>query len=379
MSIEKVHGYTPCASSALDPRVRILKEHYFSLRAAPLEEWLWDHGVSPSAERVFWLHWREGQRRGDFCSEIPLSVVARRCRLNVSSVTRAYQALERLDCLKRTNPGRNPANPFCQATSVTEVFIPKALLASLSRQPSRSRKSQAKSMIAASDSAATAGRSPSPPTAIQPGPVPPNSADPAFATGSPAQPSLHLTPNPAPRTAEPADTRDPLTGLSGRQRVAVMASWRQVMSAPERQRYDAAFREIHPAMDFDVDSRVTGEHRSQILQLLAFLASRSRSNASAPASPRTAQRLPSRPRTLFTSEAAALRNKLVQLRGTTASAELMRQITWSIERGALATYPVPKAIAIALKKIREEAWTRPHRMPPNWWPMAARPELCSHA
>src|ERR1700722_1070388 len=105
MSIENVRGDSPCSTSTLDPRIRILREHYFSIRPAPLEEWLWQQGLPASAERVFWVHWQEGQKRGDFCSEIPLRTVARRCHLNVSSVTRAYQKLERLGCLKRTDPG----------------------------------------------------------------------------------------------------------------------------------------------------------------------------------------------------------------------------------------------------------------------------------
>jgi hypothetical protein len=40
------------------------------------------------------------------------------------------------------------------------------------------------------------------------------------------------------------------------------------------------------------------------------------------------------------------------------------------------------AVNIALKKIREGQWTRPHRMPPNWMRKlseAAQPETCSGA
>jgi len=40
---------------------------------------------------------------------------------------------------------------------------------------------------------------------------------------------------------------------------------------------------------------------------------------------------------------------------------------------------MPLAVNIALKKLREGAWTRPNRMPPNWMIAAARPEICSAA
>jgi len=61
---------------------------------------------------------------------------------------------------------------------------------------------------------------------------------------------------------------------------------------------------------------------------------------------------------------------------------LLRQVVWSIEAGALRRFSAPHAINIALKKIREGSWTRPHRMPPNWVPalsMGAVTETCRAA
>ena len=46
--------------------------------------------------------------------------------------------------------------------------------------------------------------------------------------------------------------------------------------------------------------------------------------------------------------------------------ELLREVVWSIEVGALQRFKPVHAMNIALKKIREGVWTRPHRMPPNW-------------
>ena len=118
---------------------RLVREKYFSIRPRPLERWLWSQGVPASAERVFWLHWQEGVQRGDWCSEIPLRRVARECNLDVSTVTRAYQLLGKMGCIRRTDPGRDPANPFQQATALTEVRLPRELLAELDRRPSRRR------------------------------------------------------------------------------------------------------------------------------------------------------------------------------------------------------------------------------------------------
>jgi hypothetical protein len=48
--------------------------------------------------------------------------------------------------------------------------------------------------------------------------------------------------------------------------------------------------------------------------------------------------------------------------------ELLRQVMWSVEAGALRRFSPQHAINIALKKIREGSWTRPHRVPPTWVP-----------
>src|ERR1700722_10202685 len=120
-----------------DPRVGLKRDKYFSLRPQPLEQWLWREGVPPSAERVFWLHWQEGMRNADWCSEIPIRRVAQLCCLDVSTVTRAYQLLTGLGLIRRADPGRDPANPFQQATAITEVRVPRELLLELRRHPNR--------------------------------------------------------------------------------------------------------------------------------------------------------------------------------------------------------------------------------------------------
>ena len=95
-----------------DPRWRLVNEHYYTQRPDPLDDWLWDQGLPQAAERVFWLHWREGMRSGDWSSQIPIKRVAQRCRVDVSTVTRAYHLLKAKGLIRRQDPGRDEANPF---------------------------------------------------------------------------------------------------------------------------------------------------------------------------------------------------------------------------------------------------------------------------
>ena len=127
---------------ARDPRTALVREKYFSLRPKPLERWLWQQGLPQAAERVFWVHWEEGMKAGDWCSQIPLKLVASLCCVDPSTVTRAYQVLKKLDLIRREDPGRDPGNPFQQATAITEVRIPRELLTELSRSPNRPQRRQ---------------------------------------------------------------------------------------------------------------------------------------------------------------------------------------------------------------------------------------------
>lgn len=91
-----------------------------------------------------------------------------------------------------------------------------------------------------------------------------------------------------------------------------------------------------------------------------------------------------RPRKLSALELARTRKRLLEAVPAAAAAEVLRQVVWAAEEGALRRFELPLAVNIALKKIREGAWTRPNRMPPNWWPSAAvgravAPGLCSVA
>jgi hypothetical protein len=323
---------------ALDPRTRLSREKFFSMRPKPLERWLWRQRLSAAAERVFWLHWSEGARSGDWYSQIPLHTVARECEVDVSTVTRAYQALKRLGLIRRVDPGREAKNPFAQATFVTEVFLPRELLSKLNALPDRPRVR-----------AAVTENSP-------PIPAPP-AAPPS--TDRPPHPHQHL----------------PL-----KERRARLKALEAALSPAERERWHRAICGSARSIEFDPGTTVDAGLQVEILQ---YLAARSLPQAiSAPPTP--PQRSSTGARQLSGFEVARLRRKIQRIAGTQNGDELSRQVLWSIEAaaGSLRQFAPAHALNIALKKLREGVWTRPNRMPPQWLRQVgepARPETCGPA
>jgi hypothetical protein len=318
--------------SAHDPRSALVKTKYFSLHPKPLERWLWKQALPPAAERVFWLHWEAGMQNGDWCSEIPLKRVAFECCVDPSTVTRAYQLLKALELIRREDPGRDPNNPFQQATAITEVQLPRELVTELSKSPNRPQKSP------------------------QSGPA---------EAGAP--PPQELLPAPAPRARF--------------SREQTQAMWSRA-SAAERARYFAASRDRLTSLQFDANTQLTPEDRDEILfQLTQVAASRPVSNQSKPTSTTPTAK---GPRRLSVLELARVRREIRKIVPDVSSSETLRQVIWAVEQGALQRFTVTMAVNIALKKIREGAWSRPHRMPPNWLPQLlkpnhAQPEPCSAA
>jgi hypothetical protein len=325
MSAETMRTGSVRPEEPQDPRVVLVRDKYFSLRPKPLERWLWQQGLPQAAERVFWLHWEEGHKAGDWCSQIPLKRVASLCCVDPSTVTRAYQLLKTLGLLRREDPGRDPSNPFQQATAVTEVRVPRELLHELSRSPDRRRMPMGP-------------QSPEATTALQPAPQPAASAR---AAGSAAHPT----------------------------RQEAQALWSRA-SATEKARYFSASRSGIRRIEFDPETRLTPEDRGQIL---AQLDQMSRARTTVPAAPKSVQE-PSYAslRRLSVLELARTRRKIAEAVPAHESAETLRQVVWAVEEGALRRFDLPLALNIALKKIREGCWTRPNRMPPNW--LRAAPE-----
>ena len=326
MSAENLRTGAVRLEKSRDPRAQ-LAQKYFTLRPQPLERWLWGQGIPPAAERVFWLHWHEGMKRGDWCSELPLKRVARDCHLDVSTVTRAYQWLVRAGCVRRTDPGRDPANPFSQATAITEVRVPRELLTELDRHPNRGANRRGEGRVpVGTETAETA----------------------AFHEG-------HAT----------AAAADPFAGQTGRDRLRSLSSLTRLLSAEERRQYDEALRLRRAHLTFDAESALSPEDRAKVLQQLSAAATvRSAARVRPPAA--VANAASSQARQLSTFELARLRRDIQAATSSTAAPELARQVAWSVEEGALRRFGPLLATRIALKKIREGRWTRPNRMPPNW-------------
>ena len=334
--------------TARDPRTALVREKYFSLRPKPLEHWLWQQGLPQAAERVFWVHWEEGMRAGDWCSEIPLKRVATLCCVDPSTVTRAYQVLRKLDLIRREDPGRHPDNPFQQATAITEVRIPRELLVDLSRAPNRPQR-HPDGECGEPRQAAPVTRVRAAPAAVETAMRTPKQQDerPAIAAGPPTDRNL-------------------ITRAIGK------------LSAAEKARYFAASRACTTHLEFEPDTRLGPEERAAVLGVLAsFAKTKTAPIPSEVAEGRGAERTAKRP--ISPLEGARLRRNLLDLLPRTAASETLRQILWSMEEGSLNRYEVPHAINMALKLVREGRWTRPNRMPPNWRCGHAAAETCSAA
>ena len=330
-------GETQTVRDSGDPRDALVRTKYFSMRPRPLERWLWSQSLAPAAERVFWFHWDEGQKAGDWCSQVPIRQVALACHLDPATVTRAYQALKKLGLIRREDPGRDPHNPFCQATAVTEVRLPPALLPALHESPNRPM-----TKPAPSDSAAAELR----------------------LSDAPDKPAAEIGFN-ALKIVRPTSLKEARALF-------------QKLSAAERQRYQEAQRLRATGLEFDPDTRLSPEERAYFLNSLAALHAQ-------PAVERVTSVRETRDvgaygrRSLTPLELARIRRRVVELVPGEAGAELARQVAWSVEAGALSRFGAVHGLHIALKKIREGAWTKPNRMPPNWLRAIAGPESCSAA
>jgi hypothetical protein len=334
--------------SPFDPRAALVRTKYFNQYPQPLERWLWKQKLPQAAERVFWLHWAQGRRNGDWCSEIPLKRVALECSIDPSTVTRAYQVLKALGLIRREDPGRDPNNPFCQATAITEVRLPREFITELGRSPNRPLK----------DSNPTETVAAQAPKAVEiPKPVPTAGLDTA------------PTPAPISRGSRPS-------------RQQTQALWSRA-SKDEQARFFIASRDRLTTLEFDPNTQLTPEDRGQILAQLTQLAAAK----PLPATARPSNSVRSAyvgPRRLTVLEIARTRKRILEAVPANAAPEILRQILWAVEQGALRRFDVPMALNIALKKIREGAWSKPNRMPPNWLPGVragerAVPEQCSAA
>jgi hypothetical protein len=321
-----------------DPRTALVRTKYFSLHPKPLERWLWKQAIPQAAERVFWLHWEEGMRAGTWCSEIPIKRVARECAIDPSTVTRAYQLLKALELIRREDPGRDPRNPFAQATAVTEVRLPRELVTELSRLPNRPSAARAQAALA------------------------PQLVEPMVSSTTPAEDA-------------PA--------ISQLSRADSQALWKRVSPA-ELSRYFNASRDRLTAFEFDTETKLSPADRGHLLSPLAQLAASRPTETHRKTAANVSTAKNSTPRRLTMIEVARTRKQLLRALPGASAEEVLRQVIWAVEEGTLGRFGGAMALNIALKKIREGAWSKPHRMPPNWMPSVKRlisavPETCAPA
>ena len=320
-----------------DPRQVLCDTKYFGLRPEPLEQYLYGLALSQTAERVFWLHWTEGYRRGNFTSEISLKEAARRCHCDTSTVTKAYQILKRHKLIRRQDPGRDPTRPFEQAIALTEVRLPPAALGQLfsapDRGPSRSKL------------AGQAEQPDKPAAHIKPT---------AIASLEPPKSVLAAWAERLEKLRVRLDPRDFETNLRPLQPHQDGA--RLVLYAPNRFVQDWLAQHLQPDL---------AEMAAEGVRCEITVGARPQA-CSATISPAVPAEKGVRPRPLSTFSLARLRKDLSRLSLGFELQHRLQEIAWSIERGALSKHPHQLAINIALKKVREGAWTRPNRMPPNW-------------
>lgn len=329
--------------SAQDARRVLCERKYFGMRPQPLEQYLYAMKLSQCAERVFWLHWDAGYRRGDFTSEVPLSEVARRVKANTSSVTRAYQLLKRHGLIRRQDPGRDPSRPFCQATAVTEVLLPREAL---------------KELLGSPDRLATAGH---------------DVAAPAHAGHDDAQ-AGHLSKPVANDQAASKDAADAVrvhldglrTKFSGRASEKVFAKLtvdeRTELFTAQRQAQAGQPSAWHPATNTKLDA-------DEVLWLQDFLTRYANDAQQRPvtaAQPKTPAAAKPGARPISTFTLAYLRKQISMHVAGAEVDQRFREIVWAVEEGSLIKFEPRFAVNIAVKKLKEGVWTRPNRMPPNW-------------
>jgi hypothetical protein len=314
----------------LDPRTQLVRQKYFSMRPRGLERWLWQQQLPRAAERVFWFHWDAGHRSHTWCSQIPIRLVAEACCLDPATVTRAYQLLQKLGLLRRESSGRDPTCPFQQPVALTEVRIPRALLAELAREPNRRQRDASDRHEAIAEGGAGSGAASAP------------------------KPYLRV----------PASIRE-VQALFGR------------LTAGERLRFHEASLARASRIEFDADTRLSPAEQSYLLNSLERQHQAS-SQPKTPAHMGVATTI-SVHRTLSPMDLARIRRRVAEQAQGPRAGTLAREVAWAVGEGALARFGPSHGLNIALKKIREGAWTRPHRMPPNAFAAFAPLESCGAA
>jgi hypothetical protein len=330
--------------NAQDPRRVLIDQSYFGMRPQPLEQYVYSLKLPQIAERVFWLHWDVGCRRGDFTSELSRRYVAEYVRADESSVKRAYDRLKRVGLIRRIDPGPDPENPFQRATMVTEVLLPKEALAPLLGAARRAKPATRASAVA-------------PPTITA---------------------ATHAT-DEGPRAS--AGTIDALMlwqNASETLRATLPLSDFTTWIRPLTARVDGA-EFLLEAPNAPAAARILSEFGKPIRQALVAHgytgAVRVKTLRNTPPCHPPSTENPStvmHPRRLSRGDCALLRHRISAAVPTDQLNNRFREAVWSIESGSFRSAPTAKAIHAVAKLMAESRWTRPRQMPSRWqWGIAA--------
>jgi hypothetical protein len=335
-----------------DPRRTVCDTKFFGLRPKPLERYVYRLNLPRSAERVFWLHWDAGRLNGNWCSEVPISRVAQELWIDESSVVRAYQILKKQGLLRRQDPGRDPQNPYRQATAITEVLLPREAIPELMNTPNRLQRARP----AAIAEPVTPGSTPRQGAAQAVSPA--HSAQGANACEQTSQ---------ADSSASPATSATELPPLpKGAMKIFVRAT--EKLDAADKAQYDA-FVAGRAGSFVPQHGGLLSPEELEVLIAMVIRAKQARERRQAePLRPASAPIRTRKEESLNAFCIALLSKKLKEELPLKESMERLREIVWSIEHGQLKKLdgPLAKKMNIALKKVTEGKWTRPHKFPPNW-------------
>lgn len=315
----------------MDVRTTLSAEKHYINMPMPLFLYLSSLDITKAQESIFWLHWGEGQIRGDWTSEIPIKTVATRLSLSERSVKRGYQVLVKLGLLRRQGQGRSLRDPMKAAVTKTEVLIPETVADELLATPNRAVAYRATPSLKQEAELESSTN---------------NQAEPQHANGGRQD-------IPKPQTCH-VSIDDPDAGASSRKLGSqkprrAISGWK---NAPELRGAPLGLADFLEWAD-------TGEgaglftNRYEAMRVYA-----------AHICP---QKFPKR-RSLYPGYVFKLRRDLAEKLNYYGE-ELQRlwnEVVWEMQSGDFADMPVPKARNIIMKSIRMNKWRKPYGMPEDW-------------
>jgi hypothetical protein len=304
-----------------DPRRVLFTRSRFLCAPRPMLEWFWDQRAPKAAERVWWHLWDLGAQNDQkpWCSEVPIRVIAEDLRLTKGCVSEAFRWLEDRGVIRRNRQGRRVDNPFRELVALTEVFVPKEVLAQMHAAGFRRRR--------VADAPRTVL------TGTETGRV----------TTAPTAPSRP----PVTRPAQPE----------------VVERAKQRMTAAESGDYARAYLRGTGTMRFADDTQLSPDERAALLDDLERVARA----ASASIRRHTTPLTPPQPKRRLSPFDLATAAKALRAAAPEASDRLLDELAFAVEEGSLkSVLPIAKALNTGLMLVREQRWKRPDRYQTGW-------------